>query len=124
MPCLLVAIRDSMASRSALSRSWKRRMSCEFNLSLPPVLHPSHGRGFKDSAGLATEVSLLHLRISSKGGPGTAKQDAAGLHDVGAICDLESTQRVLLDQQNRDAVVVDPLDDVEHRVHHLRRQAK
>src|SRR6267143_2603977 len=122
MPRLLVAIRDSMASRSALSRSWKRRMSCEFNLSRPPVLHPSHGRGFKDSAGLATEIGFLHLRISSKGGPGTAKQDAAGLYNVGPIRDLQRAQRVLLDQQDRDALLVDALDDLEYRVHHLRRQ--
>src|SRR6202022_2756889 len=69
---------------------------------------------------LAAEVGLLHLRISSKGGTRSAEQDATGLDDVGPIGDLERAQRILLDQQNRDPVVVNLLDDVEDRVHHLR----
>src|ERR1700674_3306773 len=72
------------------------------------------------SSPLAAEVGLLHLRISSKGGPRSAEQDAAGLAGVGTICDLERAQRILLDQQNRDPVVVNLLDDIEDRVHHLR----
>src|SRR5438309_1137987 len=117
MPRLLVAIRDSMVSRSALSRSWKRRMSFEFSMSRPPIVRPRKPR-------LPAEVSLLDLGISPEGGTGAAEEDAACLDDVGAVRDLERAQRVLLDQQNRDAIVVDLLDDVEHGVHHLRRQAQ
>src|SRR5438270_1245701 len=117
MPRLLVAIRDSMVSRSAWSRSWKRRMSCEFNMSYPPIVRPRKPR-------LPAEVSLLDLGISPKRGARSAEQDAAGFDDVGAVRDLERAQRVLLDQQNRDAIVMDLLDDVEDGVHHLRRQAQ
>src|SRR6266550_7752249 len=117
MPRLLVAIRDSMVSRSALSRSWKRRMSCEFNMSRPPIKRPRKPR-------LPAEVSFLDLGISPEGGTGAAEEDAPGLDDVGAVRDLERAQRVLLDQQDRDAVVVDLLDDVEDTVHHLRCKAK
>src|SRR5438067_2156541 len=117
MPRLLVAIRDSMVSRSALSRSWKRRMSCEFNMSRPPIVCPRKPR-------LPAEVSLLDLGISPEGGTGAAQEDAPGLDDVSAVRDLERAQRVLLDQQNRDAIVVDLLDDVEHGVHHLWRKAQ
>src|SRR5438105_2529337 len=117
MPRLLVAIRDSMVSRSAWSRSWKRRMSCEFNMSHPPIVRPRKPR-------LPAEVSLLDLGISPEGGTGAAQEDAPGLDDVSAVRDLERAQRVLLDQQNRDAIVVDLLDDVEHGVHHLRREAQ
>src|SRR5438874_5459511 len=116
MPRLLVAIRDSMVSRSALSRSWKRRMSCEFNMSRPPIVCPRKPR-------LPAEVSLLDLGISPEGGTGAAEEDAPGLDDVSAVRDLERAQRVLLDQQDRDAIVMDLLDDVEDGVHHLRRQA-
>src|SRR5438309_923396 len=115
MPRLLVAIRDSMVSRSALSRSWKRRMSCEFNMSRPPIVRPRKPR-------LPAEVSLLDLGISPEGSTGAAEEDAPGLNDVGAVRDLERAQRVLLDQQDRDAVIVDFLDDIEDGVHHLRRQ--
>src|ERR1700737_909864 len=65
------------------------------------------------------KVRLLYLGISSKRRAGAAQQDAAGLDDVGTIGDLERAQRILLDQQDGDAVVVDLLDDVEDRVDHL-----
>src|SRR2546423_11671676 len=116
MPGLLFAMRDSMASRSALSRSWKRRMSFEFNMSRPPIVRPRKPR-------LPAQVSLLDLGISPEGGTGAAEEDAPGLDDVGAVRDLERAQRVLLDQQDRDAIVMDLLDDVEDGVHHLRLQA-
>src|SRR5438445_4063139 len=112
MPRWLVAMRDSMVSRSAWSRSWKRRRSCEFNMSHPPIVRPRKPR-------LPAEVSLLDLGISPEGGTGAAQEDAPGLDDVSAVRDLERAQRVLLDQQNRDAIVVDLLDDVEDGVHHL-----
>src|SRR2546430_16894535 len=113
MPRLLVATRDSMVSRSALSRSWKRRMPCEFNMSRHPIVPPRKPR-------LPAEVSLLDLGISPEGGTGAAEEDAPGLDDVSAVRDLERAQRVLLDQQDRDAIVMDLLDDVEDGVHHLR----
>src|SRR2546430_2237301 len=72
----------------------------------------------------STEVGFLDLRISPKGGSSPAEQDAAGLDDVSTVRDLERAQRVLLDEQYRDAIVVDLLDDVEYGVHHLRRQAQ
>ena len=61
---------------------------------------------------LPAEVSLLDLGISPEGSTGAAEEDAPGLNDVGAVRDLERAQRVLLDQQNRDAIVVDLVDDV------------
>src|SRR3982074_2700640 len=70
------------------------------------------------------KVRLLYFRISAKRRAGAAGQDAAGLDDVGSIRDLERAQRVLLGQQDRDAILVDPLDDVEDGVHHLRGQAQ
>src|SRR5438132_10946306 len=92
-------------------------MSCEFNLSLPPNSAPRKPR-------LPAEVGFLDLGISPKGGTGAAEQDAPGLDNVRAVRDLERAQRVLLDQQNRDAIVVDLLDDVEDGVHHLRCKAQ
>src|SRR2546430_17580949 len=91
LPRLLVAIRDSMVSRSALSRSWKRRISCEFNMSRPPIVRPRKAR-------LPAEVSLLDLGISPKRGACSAQQDAAGVDDGRAGPDLERAQCVLLDQ--------------------------
>src|SRR6202022_2070119 len=70
------------------------------------------------------KVRLLYLGISPKRRAGAAQQDAASLHDVGPIRDLEGAQRVLLDQQDRDAIPVDPLDDLEDGVHHLGGEAQ
>src|SRR2546423_12889168 len=105
-----------MVSRSAWRRPGRRRMTCEYNMSRPPIVRPRKPR-------LPAEVSLLDLGISPEGGPGAAEEEAPGLDDVSAVRDLERAQRVLLDQQDRDAIVMDLLDDVEDGVHHLRLQA-
>src|SRR5438105_3497774 len=73
---------------------------------------------------LAAEIGFLHVRVSAQARAGPAEQNATGFHDIGTVRDLESAQRILLDQQNRYAFAVDPLDDLEDGVDHLRRQSK
>src|SRR5438552_11336521 len=45
---------------------------------------------------------------------------AAGTHHVGAVRDLDRAGGVLLDEQHRDAVLAQSVEDFEHAVDHQR----
>src|SRR5260221_1259914 len=53
---------------------------------------------------------------------GAGLHDRAGLEDVRAVCDLERLRRVLLDEEDRDALRVDLADDLEVRLDEDRRE--
>jgi hypothetical protein len=74
-------------------------------------------------ASVSWQASLRHLQFAQIGvadqlglaqfGGGAAQHDLAGLQDIGAVGDRERHVGVLLDHEDRDALLVDGPDDVE-----------
>src|SRR2546425_3252637 len=66
---------------------------------------------------LLTEVGLPHHLVGAQPLRAIGEDDLAGLQDVAAIRDGEGHGRVLLDEQDRGALLVDVADDLEDRLH-------
>src|SRR5437867_4001582 len=57
-----------------------------------------------------TEIRLLDMRLGQQGGGGAGSDDTPLLQDIRAVGDRERLHHVLLDDQDRDALVVDRAD--------------
>src|SRR5437867_10542399 len=106
--------------RRRTSRSCARRTSASTSTAGNSGVHPARPK-FRHctvwecilSCGFlgTPEISTAHLWILPQPGRCVLKDDAAGLQHVTGPGDFQSEIRVLLDQQNRDAVLAINLDD-------------
>ena len=74
--------------------------------------------------GASAEVGRLHARVAGQRRRRAAERDLAGLEHVAVVRAFERGARVLLDQQDRDAVVAQAAHDREDLLHDQRRQAE
>src|SRR3954468_10818459 len=71
----------------------------------------------------AAEISVADARIVLQRAGGAGENDLAGLEHIGLVRDLEREAGVLLDHENRDTLLVDGADQLQHAVDVKRRQA-
>src|SRR5206468_8296177 len=97
------------------TRSARRAIRCPSSTS---------GSGARPADSLLAEIGLADPRVARELRRRALGHDPPLLEDVGAGRDGEGLRDVLLDQQDRDALGVDPGDDLEDLVDDLRRQAE
>src|SRR5437867_8119729 len=77
-------------------------------------------RACQDAAGglpSAAEIRLLDVRARQEAVPRALEHDAAVLEDVAAVRELERPRHVLLDEDDRRAAAIDPLERLEDQLH-------
>src|SRR5919202_3079390 len=72
--------------------------------------------------GLA-EIRLANLLVLAQRLRVVVERNPPGFHDVAAVRDVERHERVLLDEKDRGALLVDLLDDLEDLLDEDRREA-
>src|ERR1039457_1006192 len=77
----------------------------------------------RNEAGSEPEIGPLDLVVVQERLRVALHDDAAGPDHIAAMRDAKRLVQVLLDEQDRDAARVDPLDHIEHLGHELRRDA-
>ena len=73
--------------------------------------------------GAAAEIRGAEPGMSAQVLRRSVDRDASGFEHIGAIGDAEGRDRVMLDEENRDALFLEFMDDAEHLRHHERRQS-
>src|SRR6267143_2695013 len=73
---------------------------------------------------LHPEVGLTDFRVVLLLGDGALPDDAAGLHHVTAVRHAEGSEDVLLNQEDRDALLADLAEHAEELIHHHWSQAQ
>src|SRR5438128_810754 len=71
-----------------------------------------------------SQVGFSDLRRAEQFGSGALLHHRPRLQDVAVVCDSQSQVRVLLDQEDGHALLVDLLDDAEDRLHDGGREAQ
>src|SRR5258705_8051119 len=85
------------------------------------------GAGLSRAAGglpSATEIRLFDVRARQEAVPRALEHDAAVLEHVAAVRELERPRHVLLDEDDRRAAAIDPLERLEDQLHRQGRQPK
>src|SRR5215468_5951461 len=82
-------------------------------------LSPKYGR---PGLGLCSQIRASDMGIVEQLSTGACQSDAALLQHVGAVGELERSERVLLDQHHCDAAGANILDDLERAFDQRRRQ--
>src|SRR5262245_45843440 len=76
-------------------------------------------------AALAAEIELLDVGMAAQALGGAVEHDAAVLHHIAVVGDLERHRRTLLDDQDGDAELAPDLGEpAQHVLHHHRRETE
>src|SRR4051812_24780683 len=118
-PCARSA-KGRAASAPNAALDWTKCLRVLMRCLLSLVREESGGRGRAAGA----QVGFDDTRVACQLGGGPVHPDLAGLEQVAVVGDFQRGAGVLLDQQDRHALLAQAADDLEDLAHHQRRQAQ